>query len=95
MINIKEEQIQNLVDRLEKLEIIGDNVLKYWEKDKVQCILKIKNPDYKIKTALIEATEKDREDYKTHINELLKLGVIRRSYPPHRSIAFLVNKHSE
>ena len=49
MINIKEEQIQSLIDRLEKLEIIGENVLKYWEKDKVECILKIKNPDYKIK----------------------------------------------
>ena len=36
MISIKEEQIQNLVDRLEKLEIIGENVLKYWEKYKVQ-----------------------------------------------------------
>ena len=37
MINIK-EQIQNLIDRFEKLEIIGENILKYWEKD----ILKIK-----------------------------------------------------
>ena len=78
MININEEQIQSLIDRLEKLEIIGENVLKYWEKDKVQCILKIKNLDYKIKSAKIEVTEKDREDYKTHINNLLKLGVIRR-----------------
>ena len=42
MINLKEEQIQNLVDMLGKLEIIGENVLKYWEKDKVHCILKIK-----------------------------------------------------
>ena len=49
MININEEQIQSLIDRLENLEIIGENVLNYWEKDKVQCILKIKNPDYKIK----------------------------------------------
>ena len=95
MINIKEEQIQNLADRLEKLEIIGENVLKYWEKEKVQCILKIKNLDYKIKTAKLEATEKDREDYNTHINDLLKLKVIRRSNSPHRSAAFLVNKHSE
>ena len=95
MINIKEEQIQNVVDRLEKLEIIGENVSKYWENDKVQCILKIKNPDYKIKTAKIEATKKDRKDYKTHINDLLKLEVIRRSNSPHRSTAFLVNKHSE
>ena len=95
MINLKEEHIKNLVDRLEKLEILGENVLKYWEKDKVQCILKIKNPDYKINTAKIEATKKDREDYKTHINDLLKLEVIRRSYSPHRSTAFLLNKHSE
>ena len=95
MINIKEKQIQSLIDRLEKLEIIGENVLKYWEKDKVECILKIKNPDYKIKTTKIEATEKDKEDYKTRINDLLKLGVIRRSDSPHRSAAFLVNKHSE
>ena len=95
MIDRNEEQIQSLIDRLEKLEIIGENVLKYWEKDKVQCILKIKNQDYKIKTAKIEATEKDREDYETHINDLLKLDVIRRSNSPYRSIAFLVNKHSE
>ena len=84
-----------MADRLEKLEIIGENVLKYWEKDKVQCILKIKNLDYKIKTAKLEATEKDREDYNTHINDLLKLKVIRISNSPHRSAAFLVNKHSE
>ena len=30
-----------------------------------------------------------------HINDLLKLGVIRRSMSPHRSATFLVNKHSE
>ena len=48
-------------------------MLNYWEKDKVQCILKIKNPEYKIKIAKIEATDKDREDYKMHINDLLKL----------------------
>ena len=30
-----------------------------------------------------------------HINDLLTLGVIRRSESPHRSTTFLVNKHSE
>ena len=44
MINLKEDQIQSLIHRLEELEIIRENVLKYWEKDKVQCILKIKKP---------------------------------------------------
>ena len=69
-------------------------MLKYWEKYKIQCILKIKNPECKIETAKIEATDKDIEDYKMHINDLLKQGVIRRSQS-HRSIVFLVNKHSE
>ena len=70
-------------------------MLKYWEKDKIQCILKIKNPEFKIKIAKIEATDKDRENYKMHINDLLKLRVIRRSELSHKSTAFLVNKHSE
>ena len=30
-----------------------------------------------------------------NINDLLKLGVTRRSESPHRLVAFLVNKHSE
>ena len=30
-----------------------------------------------------------------HINDLLKLGVIRISKSPHRLTTFLVNKHSE
>ena len=30
-----------------------------------------------------------------HINELWKLGVIRRPNSPHRSPAFIVRKHSE
>ena len=39
-----------------------ENVLKYWEKDKIQCIIKIKkNPEFKIKTAKIEATEKKKK----------------------------------
>ena len=38
MVNIKEERIQDLINKLEKLAIIGENVLKYWEKDRVQCL---------------------------------------------------------
>lgn len=30
-----------------------------------------------------------------HINDLLKLGIIRRSTSKHRSLAFIVNNHSE
>ena len=61
MINISKEQIENIINKLEKLEIIGEIVLKYWEKDKIYCQLKIKNRDYKIRTTKIEATEKENK----------------------------------
>lgn len=87
--------IDNLVSKLEKIGIIGEDIIKYWEKDKVFCELKIKNPEYVIKTKNIEPTNQDREDFKMHISELIKLGVIRKSDSPHRSAAFIVKNHSE
>lgn len=92
---ITEQDIENLISKLEKMEILGENVIKYWEKDKILCELKIKNPEYIIKTKNIEATNLDIEDFKMHIEELLKLGVIRKSECPHRSSTFIVRKHSE
>lgn len=43
------------------------------------CKLDIINPEYIIKTASIEATNENLEDFKTQIKELMDLGVIRRS----------------
>ncbi|KAL4579631.1 hypothetical protein LXL04_015785 [Taraxacum kok-saghyz] len=92
---VTEQDIDNLISKLEKMEIIGENVLKYWENDKVVCELKIKNPEYIIRTKNIEPTNEYINDFKLHISELLKLGVIRKSDSPQRSAAFIVRKHSE
>ena len=69
--------------------------MKYWEKNAIECKINIINPEYIIKTSPIEATPKDIEEFKMHIEELLKLGAIRESRSPHRSAAFIVRNHAE
>ena len=94
--NIKSpKDLENIVQILDEMEIIGEKPLKYWENNKVVCKLEIINPEYIIKTAAIEATNQDLEDFGIQIKELLNLGVIRRSTSQHRSAAFMVRNHSE
>ena len=69
--------------------------MKYWKKNAIECKINIINPEYIIKTSPIEATPKDIEEFKMHIEELLKLGAIRESRSPHRSAAFIVRNHAE
>jgi len=87
--------IEKIVQRLEDIQIIGEIPMKHWEKNGIVCKINIINPDYIIKTAPIEATPKDIEDFKMHIEELLKLKAIRESKSPHRSAAFIVRNHAE
>lgn len=56
--------------KLNKIEIMGDNPIKYWEKDKIFCELEIINPECTIKTANIEATNQDLNNFKMHIYSL-------------------------
>lgn len=84
-----------MISQLEKLEIIGDNILKYWKKDRIYCKLDIINPNYKVKTANISPTNNEIKDFQEHIADLLRLGLIRRSDSLHRSAVFIVIKHSE
>uniref|UniRef100_K3ZC42 Retropepsins domain-containing protein n=1 Tax=Setaria italica TaxID=4555 RepID=K3ZC42_SETIT len=53
-----------IVQRLEEIEIIGEILMKYWDKNGIVCKLNIINPDYIIKTSPIEATSKDIEEFK-------------------------------
>ena len=69
--------------------------MTHWDKNSIVCKLNIINPEYVIKTYPIEATPKDIEEFKMHIEELLKLGAIRESKSLHRSAAFIVRNHSE
>jgi hypothetical protein len=69
--------------------------MKYWDRNSITCKLNIINPDYIIKTSHIDYTPQDIEDFKMHIEELLKLKAIRENRSPHRSTAFIVRNHSE
>nr|AAX96229.1 retrotransposon protein, putative, Ty3-gypsy sub-class [Oryza sativa Japonica Group]ABA92685.1 retrotransposon protein, putative, Ty3-gypsy subclass [Oryza sativa Japonica Group] len=89
------KDIEKIVQRLEDIQIIGEIPMKYWEKNAIECKINIINPEYIIKTSPIEATPKDIEEFKMHIEELLKLGAIRESRSPHRSAAFIVRNHAE
>jgi hypothetical protein len=69
--------------------------MKYWDRNSITCKLNIINPDYIIKTSPIEYTPKDIEDFKMHIEELLKLKAIRKSQSLPRSAIFIARNHSE
>jgi hypothetical protein len=67
-----------------------------WEAPETVNINVIKNTLYEITwRAKIEATIIEIEDFKMHTDDLLKLGVNRKSNSPHKSATFIVNKHSE
>jgi hypothetical protein len=73
------EDIERIVRRLEDIQIIGEIPMKYWDRNSITCKLNIINPDHLIKTCPIECTPKNIEDFNMHIEELLKLRVIRES----------------
>ena len=88
------DNIQQIIDGLNKISILGEDPTKYWEKDPIICKLDIINPNLIIKTKDIQYGNFEQK-CKTHIKALLDLKVIEPSTSPHRSLAFIVNKHLE
>ena len=88
-------EIDDILSKLAEEEIIGENPEKLWEKNKLLCKLKLKDPEFRIQDKKIKSTKENIKEYELHIKELLKLGVIRKSTSRHRSPAFIVNKHIE
>jgi len=87
------DNIQQIIDGLNKINIIGEDPTKYWEKDPVICKLEIINSNLIIKSKDIQYGNFEQEECKNHIKILLDLKVIVPSTSPHRSPAFIVNKH--
>ena len=88
-------KIDDIISKLEKEETIGENPTKHWERNKIVCKSKLKDPNFRIDNKKIESTNENIRKYKMHITELLKFGVIRKSTSRHRMSAFIVNKHSD
>ena len=53
------------------------------------------DPDKVIRVRSIIYSQKDIEDFKIQINELMQMNLIRESKSPHNCPAFMVRKHSE
>ena len=99
---IDTNSIEKMIERLEAIEIIGSNILKYWHKDKIQHKLEIINPEHIIISKEFTCRDQHKlEEFKMHVNDLLRLGVIRSTkdsplgLSPHRSPAAIIVKHSE
>jgi hypothetical protein len=72
------KDIDKIVQRLKDIQIIGEIPMKHWDKNDIVYKINIMNPNYIIKTSPIEATPKDIEEFKIHIEELLKLKAKRK-----------------
>nr|UCJ01189.1 putative reverse transcriptase [Strawberry vein banding virus] len=64
-------------------------------KGKFEAQITLLDPNKVIKCKPMQYSPQDREEFKTQIEELLKLGIIRPSKSPHSSPAFMVRNHAE
>ena len=88
-------KLKSLLVQAEKIGIIGEDPQKHWNRNKTICKIPIKNPDLTIKTSDIACNLVDTKEFKLQIEELLQNNLIKPSFSPHRSAAFLVRNHSE
>ncbi|KAH9310267.1 hypothetical protein KI387_044212 [Taxus chinensis] len=74
---------------------ISINPLLLWEKDKARCNTKFIDPHAVVRVRPMYCSDKDRIEFKTQLQEQLKLGLIRPSLSIHSSPAFCVRNHAE
>ncbi|KAK6924282.1 Zinc finger, CCHC-type [Dillenia turbinata] len=85
------QKFASKIKQLSDMGYIGNEPLKYWKDNQVQCELIIKNPLLTIEDRpLKHVTPQMAESFDKQIKELLKIGVIRPSKSKHRTTAFMV-----
>lgn len=86
------DKLTGIMQELKQAGYIGEDPLKFWAKNKVQCELSIINPELTIQDKpLKHVTPAMEETFNKHIEALLKLKVIRPSKSRHRTTAFIVH----
>ncbi|DAF42458.1 TPA_asm: replicase [Bacopa monnieri virus 3] len=94
IVNDNREAVKkSLAHRLD--DFYTDNPLTNWKKHKTICNIELINKDSIIQQKPFFNTEKDINEFKMHIDELIKMEFIQNSNSKHSSSAFIVNKHSE
>nr|WKY95838.1 polyprotein [Dioscorea bacilliform BL virus] len=83
---------EGVLQQLKEAGYIGEDPMKFWGQNKVQCKLEIINPNLVIQDKpLKHVTPAMEETFRRHIEALLKLKVIRPSTSQHRTTAFIVH----
>lgn len=76
-------------------ECYSDNPIKTWYKDRTICTIELKDPNEIIRVKRMDYNEQSRNEFKTQIQELLDLKLIRPSRSQHSSPAFMVMNEAE
>lgn len=76
-------------------ECFSEDPLKFWDKNKIEARLEIKDKDKVIRIPPMRYSPEDQLEFRNQIKELLDLKLIRESKSPHSSPAFMVRNHAE
>ena len=56
-------EIDDILSKLAKEVIIGENPSKYWEKNILLCKLELKDPEFRIQNKKIESTNENLKEF--------------------------------
>ena len=56
-------EIDDILSKLAKEEIIGENSGKHWDKNRLICKLELKDPEFRIQNKKIESTNENLKEF--------------------------------
>ncbi|KAK8502255.1 hypothetical protein V6N13_103603 [Hibiscus sabdariffa] len=90
-----EKAYQRLIIELKDQGYIGDDPLRHWAKNDIVCKLDIINPDIFIQdNPQKKVTPTEQDSFRNHVEQLLKLKVIRPNKSRLRTCAFIVKSET-
>ena len=94
-LGLLQKKLAPVIEALKLDGTIGENSIRNIHRTKEECTLQIINPDLRLTCPVIKATSYEQTEFELHIIEPEQLGIIADTPSPHRTRAFIVNKHSE
>lgn len=87
-------KLEPVIEDLKIDRTIGEYPIKNINRTKDECVLQIINLKIRLTYPVIKATPYEQEEFNIHINDLKQLVIIEEMQSPHRTRAFIVNRHS-
>lgn len=92
---LKASALNDLIRITKETQVLGENPLKFWERNKYLEKLDIINLELTNCIGKEDYTPNDINEFAAQIRELLDLKIIRISYLRHRSTTFMDRNHNE